>query len=50
MKKSELDAWQKAIGYQQEQTQWVEQQKTEGVDNAGEVMQKVANILDETMR
>ena len=50
LKKSELDAWQKAIGYQQEQTQWVEQQKTEGVDNAGEVMQKVANILDETMR
>lgn len=50
LKKSELDAWQKAIDYQQEQTQWVEKQKTEGVDNAGEVIQKVANILDETMR
>lgn len=48
--KSELDAWQKAIGYQQEQTQWVEKQNNEGVDNAGEVMQKVANILVETMR
>lgn len=50
LKKSELDARQKAIGYQQEQTQWVEKQKAEGVDNAEDVMQKVANILDETMR
>ncbi|MCZ5215157.1 hypothetical protein [Escherichia fergusonii] len=45
LKKSELDAWQKAIGYQQEQTQWVEKQNNEGVEKAGEVMQKLPIYL-----
>ena len=47
--KAELEAWRKAIGYQQEQAQWVAKQKAEGIDNAREVMQKVANLLDRTI-
>ncbi|MFP2607590.1 TRAP transporter substrate-binding protein DctP [Escherichia marmotae] len=47
--KAELEAWRKAIDYQQEQAQWVAKQKAEGIDNAREVMQKVANLLDRTI-
>ncbi|RDR22912.1 TRAP transporter substrate-binding protein DctP [Escherichia marmotae] len=47
--KAELETWRKAIGYQQEQAQWVAKQKAEGIDNAREVMQKVANLLDRTI-
>lgn len=50
LNKEELTAWQNAINYPQVQAQWVEKQKSEGVDNAGEVMQKVSALLEETRR
>lgn len=48
--KAELVAWQKAINSPQVQAQWVEKQKGEGVNNAGEMMQKVEALLEETRR
>ncbi|WP_312948461.1 TRAP transporter substrate-binding protein DctP [Superficieibacter sp.] len=47
---AELNAWQKAIKSPQVRAQWVEKQKSEGVNNAGEVMEKVSALLDETLR
>lgn len=48
--KTEINAWQKAINWRQIQDGWVEKQQSEGINNAGEVLQKVGALLDETMR
>lgn len=50
MTKSELNTWQAATGYKQAQAEWVTQQESKGINDAGMLMQGVSKIIAESMK
>ena len=46
---AELDAWNKTTKFQQIQAKWILEQEVKGVKDAGPVMEKVRNLLNEAM-